>query len=696
MVVTAVMETMRRRGTNGAFGLASADEEQRKACVDYYRHLLRKIDAINTRFPGKIIALEMQAAPQAGNPSVEQATAAFSRSVREITSWDWSCDLVLEHCDAMTGPAPRKGFLPLAQVLEVVKETDISVCINWARSAIEGRNIALPPEHVKAALEAGKLGALMFSGTSVRGAYGEWQDLHAPFSPFCADSLMTTEQVKALFTAASAATLKFSGIKLLEINANANVSHRIAILRDGISEMKKQRNNNKNLIPVTFTEILNMNISTHALQADIPRQRWLRIIPPILIACIISYMDRVNIAFAMPGGMDEELGISATMAGLAGGIFFIGYLFLQVPGGKIAVHGSGKKFIGWSLVAWAVISVLTGVVTNQYQLLALRFLLGVAEGGMLPVVLTMISNWFPDAERGRANAIVIMFVPIAGIITAPLSGWIITALDWRWLFIIEGLMSIVVLVLWVFTVYDRPQEARWISEAEKNYLIQTLAAEQQAIAGKAVKNASLSAVLSDKTMWQLIALNFFYQTGIYGYTLWLPTILKELTHTSIGQVGMLAILPYVGAIAGMFLFSSLSDRTGKRKLFVSLPLIGFALCMFLSVALKENIWLAYAALVGCGFFLQSAAGVFWTIPARLFSAEMAGGARGVINALGNLGGFCGPYAVGVLITLYSKDAGVYCLAVSLALASLLALMLPAKCDAGAESNPGVNPHKHAA
>ncbi len=415
--------------------------------------------------------------------------------------------------------------------------------------------------------------------------------------------------------------MKFSGIKLLEINANANVSHRIAILRDGISEMKKQRNNNKNLIPVTFTEILNMNISTHALQADIPRQRWLRIIPPILIACIISYMDRVNIAFAMPGGMDEELGISATMAGLAGGIFFIGYLFLQVPGGKIAVHGSGKKFIGWSLVAWAVISVLTGVVTNQYQLLALRFLLGVAEGGMLPVVLTMISNWFPDAERGRANAIVIMFVPIAGIITAPLSGWIITALDWRWLFIIEGLMSIVVLVLWVFTVYDRPQEARWISEAEKNYLIQMLAAEQQAIAGKAVKNASLSAVLSDKTMWQLIALNFFYQTGIYGYTLWLPTILKELTHTSIGQVGMLAILPYVGAIAGMFLFSSLSDRTGKRKLFISLPLIGFALCMFLSVALKENIWLAYAALVGCGFFLQSAAGVFWTIPARACSAQ---------------------------------------------------------------------------
>ena len=167
------------------------------------------------------------------------ARSRKSRAGTGTASWDWDCELVLEHCDAMTGPAPRKGFLPLAQVLEVVKDTDISVCINWARSAIEGRNTTLPLEHVQAALRAGKLGALMFSGTTTRVEYGEWQDLHAPFSSFCADSLMSTEHAKSLFTAASAATLKFSGIKLLEINANADVSHRIAILRDGISEMNK-------------------------------------------------------------------------------------------------------------------------------------------------------------------------------------------------------------------------------------------------------------------------------------------------------------------------------------------------------------------------------------------------------------------------------------------------------------------------
>ena len=425
-----------------------------------------------------------------------------------------------------------------------------------------------------------------------------------------------------------------------------------------------------------------MNTSTLAATDSpvIANRRWLRVIPPILITCIISYMDRINIAFAMPGGMGTELGITASMMGLAGGIFFIGYLFLQVPGGKLAVHGSGKKFIGWSLLAWAVISILTGLVTNHYQLLFLRFALGVAEGGMLPVVLTMISNWFPDKERGRANAIVIMFVPLAGIITAPLSGWIISTLDWRMLFIIEGLLSAVVMVLWMLTVSDRPQEAKWISKEEQDYLITTLREEQRAIQGKQVGSVSLKAVLGDRTMWHLIALNFFYQAGIYGYTLWLPTILKELTHTGMGMVGMLAILPYLGAMFGMLLFSNLSDRCGKRKVFIVVPLSCFALCLFLSVTLREHMWWSFAALVGCGVFLQSAAGVFWTIPAKLFSAEVAGGARGVINALGNLGGFCGPYFVGVLISRYDQSIGVYSLAISVALAALLAWLLPAKCD----------------
>lgn len=237
-VITAIMETMRRRGENAGFGLASSDESQRLACVDYYRHLHRKINKINGVHAGKVIALEIQAAPLAGNDNIGQATEAFARSLKEIASWDWRCDLVLEHCDAMNGPAPRKGFLPLDNVLEVIADYDVSVCINWARSAIEGRDAALPLAHTQRAARAGKLGALMFSGTTQEGEYGEWQDLHAPFAPFCPQSLMTAQHASDLFACAAGEPLQFAGIKLLEINANADVDHRVAILRDGISVLR--------------------------------------------------------------------------------------------------------------------------------------------------------------------------------------------------------------------------------------------------------------------------------------------------------------------------------------------------------------------------------------------------------------------------------------------------------------------------
>lgn len=239
IVVTAIMETMRRRGGNDGFGLASSDEEQRKACVAYYRHLYQKINTINAANAGKIVALELHAAPCASNPNVTQATDAFARSLKEVASWDWSCDLVLEHCDAMTGPAPRKGFLPLDNVLETLAGYEISVGINWARSAIEGQDTTLPLAHTRLASQAGKLGALMFSGTTQHGEYGEWQDLHAPFSPFCAESLMTHTHVRELLACTDSKPLQFLGIKLLEINPDADVNHRIAILRDGITALNK-------------------------------------------------------------------------------------------------------------------------------------------------------------------------------------------------------------------------------------------------------------------------------------------------------------------------------------------------------------------------------------------------------------------------------------------------------------------------
>lgn len=417
------------------------------------------------------------------------------------------------------------------------------------------------------------------------------------------------------------------------------------------------------------------------MEKKIPGTRWWRVVAPILIACIISFMDRVNISFALPGGMEADLGITSQMAGLTSGIFFIGYLFLQIPGGRAAVNGSGKRFIAWSLVAWAIVSVATGFVTNHYQVLVLRFVLGVAEGGMLPVVLTMISNWFPDREIGRANAFVMMFAPIGGMVTAPISGAIIQSLDWRWLFIIEGLLSIVVLAVWWWLISDRPQDARWLPAAEREYLLAEFERDRQARSLKQpVSNAPLRDVFRNSSLMKLVALNFFYQTGDYGYTLWLPTILKNLTGANMAGVGLLAIVPFVATIIGIYVISMLSDKTGKRRLWVMISLLCFAAALLASVVLRHNIIAAYIALVVCGFFLKAATSPFWSIPGRIASPEVAGGARGVINGLGNLGGFCGPWLVGMMIYLYGQNMAVCALAGSLVIAALITLTLPKNCD----------------
>ncbi len=250
IVVTGVMETMRRRGTLPGFGLASEDAEQRRACVGFYRHIFEKVEQTNTRFGrNKVLAVELQSAPLAGTQNVSLAARCFTESLQEILSWDWPCGLIIEHCDALDKPAARKGFLPLAHELTAIAEAKArtgktaGICINWARSAIEGRNTSLPLEHLQISQQAGVLQALMFSGTTREGVYGDWQDLHAPFAPFagseagCQESLMTVDIAAEMFRHAPPESLNFSGIKLLEINASAGVDHRIAILQDGIKAL---------------------------------------------------------------------------------------------------------------------------------------------------------------------------------------------------------------------------------------------------------------------------------------------------------------------------------------------------------------------------------------------------------------------------------------------------------------------------
>lgn len=250
IVVTGVMETMKRRGSNGGFGLASSDESQRQACIDLYRHILDKIHQANDRSGHqKVLALELQSAPLAGSNDAKAASVAFQASLNQMLEWDWPCELVLEHCDAMNGVSPRKGFMALEDEIRVLTEVNaqhdssISLCINWARSALEGQNTRLPLEHIEQCQRAGLLSSVMFSGTTLSGPYGEWQDFHSPFAPFvgakagCEESLLTVKVARDVFELAPADSLSFSGIKLLEIDPQASVDHRVAIIEDGVKAL---------------------------------------------------------------------------------------------------------------------------------------------------------------------------------------------------------------------------------------------------------------------------------------------------------------------------------------------------------------------------------------------------------------------------------------------------------------------------
>jgi MFS family permease len=409
----------------------------------------------------------------------------------------------------------------------------------------------------------------------------------------------------------------------------------------------------------------------------IPSARWWRIIPAAILVYIFSFMDRTNISFAMAGGMNEALTMTAALSGLAAGIFFVGYVIPQIPAGHFAEHGNAKQFIGISILFWGGLSILCGLVRNPTELLIIRFLTGVAEGGVWPAMLVIISHWFPNEERGRANAFFIMNIAIASIITGPLSGWIIAQFGWRWVFIGEGALTLLLILAWYPLIANRPEDAKWLSATERDWLIARLKAEQAGFQGGSKPRVSYRAAMADLNLWKLVLLYFFYQVGIYGFAMWLPTLLKVLTNSGMAGIGWLSTLPYVAMIFGLYAFGQLSDRSGNRRLYTALPILGFAVCFFLSTVLKADIWVSYAFLVACGFFMQSASGVFWTVPPLIFPAQVAGGVRGIINALGNLGGFIGPLAVGWLrVKFDSYDAGVYFLTASLIAGFLLTLSLP--------------------
>jgi len=416
-------------------------------------------------------------------------------------------------------------------------------------------------------------------------------------------------------------------------------------------------------------------------RAAIPRARWVRILPGTVLIYVIAYMDRMNISLAMAGGINRDLHLSMTRSGLAAGVFFIGYMLLQVPAGHIAEHLSAKKYVLWSILAMGTVSLLTGFVQNGAQLIGMRFLLGIAEGGIYPALLIVVSKWFPSKEIGRANAVFLASLPLSTVLTNPISGWLVSKYDWRWMFFLEGGLSILLVLLWLPMISDRPRQAKWISLAEKNYLEETLEAERLAserhFQTQANADWSYKRLLLDGNLWLMTLIVICYTSGQYGYSVWLPTLLSGLTRMSLGKVGLLSSLPFLAALGGLYVFGAMSDKRRNRRLWTAVSLAGFAVSLLLATLFTRWAWFAFALLVFTGVFLKAMQSPFWAMPALLFPPGFSGAARGFINAVGNLGGFVGPLLVGWSVTLTGKmQYGSYCLVFALLAGAGITLLLP--------------------
>ena len=390
----------------------------------------------------------------------------------------------------------------------------------------------------------------------------------------------------------------------------------------------------------------------------------------------IAYVDRTNIALALKP-IGDELHMNPDQQGNAFGIFFWGYVLLQIPGGYLAERWSAKRFVSALLVVWGICAVGCGLVQTQMQFWVARFLLGVAEGGVWPAVLVLLSHWFPRAERARANAYWMLCLPAAVAVSSPISGWILGRWGWRIMIISEGALPFLWLLIWNWYIADHPREARWISTEEREYLEATLRRESGEL--DALPQESFLKTFLRPEVLVLIVIYFLINCGNYGYQAWLPTAIKNgAKHLSNFQIGILYSIPYLITMVGMVLNSRHSDRKHERRAHLALALAWGSAFMMGGVLLSGSLPLLsffVIAMVGAGSY--GGHGPFWAIPTETLPRRVAGSAMGLINALGNLGGYFGPRVVGFLNNRSGNFVfGFGALSLGLLVGSAMAFLLP--------------------
>lgn len=374
-----------------------------------------------------------------------------------------------------------------------------------------------------------------------------------------------------------------------------------------------------------------------------------RIVPFLTLLYLVSFLDRVNVGFAALT-MNRDIGLTSQMFGFGAGVFFFGYFIFEVPS-TIILHRVGARFwIGRVLITWGIASAGMAFTTGATSFYILRFLLGLAEAGFFPGIILYLGYWFPSSQRSKVIALFMAAAPIAGFVGSPLSGalmqmhGVMGLKGWQWLFLLEGLPAVVLGFVTFWALTDRPEKATWLTDEQRTWLTHTMN-EEHAVKASSPRIESPWRALGN---WKVLALALAYfgtSAGLYTVGIWAPLIVKGFGF-SIMRVSFLVAIPNLIAVVGMLLWSHSSDRTGERYYHAAVACLIAALGMAITAGAMGSIYLAILGLSLTAFGVSAAKPSLWTLPTKFFAGTGAAASIGLINSLGTLGGFAGPYMIG--------------------------------------------------
>ncbi|MEB8338169.1 MFS transporter [Streptomyces endophyticus] len=415
-------------------------------------------------------------------------------------------------------------------------------------------------------------------------------------------------------------------------------------------------------------------MSTATTVQGVRRKVSRRLLPPLFVMFVLSFLDRTNVALVKTH-LETDVGIDAAAFGLGAGIFFVGYAVLGVPS-NLALHRIGaRRWLAGLMFVWGLLSCAMALVSSPTTFYVLRFLLGAAEAGFFPGVILYITYWFAGPDRGRATGIFQSAVAVSSIIGNPLGGYLIglhglAGLDgWKWMFLLEGAPTVVMALAIPWLLTDRPEQATWLTDDERRLLIDRIEADRPAADADAPQRAG--DILRDSRVLRLMFVYFAIQISVYGVTFWLPALVGRIDGLDDVGIGFVSALPWVFALAGVLILPWWSDRTGDRRGPLRLALLLTVLGLLGGVLLPPVP--AVAALCVAAFGFLGAQPVFWTVPPTILAGVQIAGTIPLISGFGNLGGFVGPYVMGAVESgTGSQSGGLYLIAVLAAAGALVA------------------------